>query len=169
MLRNSLPALCMMEYEVKQMITYDLGNLADWLAALGTISAVIVALYLSRKDEKPRARVKSTFSYGVTYDGKMTEHPIHISMEIVNIGKVPINLEECTVSPSMFSKEKMYFTDESHKVKKLLNPGEFYEHKLDYEVLNRYLASKKSKKLKTYMFFRDSLDNKYKCKIILRA
>lgn len=90
-------------------------------------------------------------------------------MEIVNTGKVPIHLVECTISPSKFSKQRLYFPDESHKVKKLINPGEFYEHALDYEPVYKYLKSKNLKRLKTYMFFRDSLDNRYKFKVILRT
>ena len=157
----------MMDWEVERIVTYDLGNIADWLAAFGTISAVIAALYLSRKDERPRARVKATVGYGVTYAGEITKRPIQISMKIVNTGKVPIHLAECTISPRMSSKKRMYFPNESHKVNKLLNPGEFYEHTLDYEPIYKYLNSSRLKRLKTYMFFRDSLDNKYKYKVVL--
>ena len=28
-------------------ITYDLGNLADWISAIGTVAAVIVALFFN--------------------------------------------------------------------------------------------------------------------------
>lgn len=40
---------------VKQVtITYNLGNLADWVSAIATLSAVIVSLYLSNKHDRPR-------------------------------------------------------------------------------------------------------------------
>ena len=35
-------------------ITYNLGDLADWVSAIGTIAAVIVSLYLANRRDKPR-------------------------------------------------------------------------------------------------------------------
>ena len=34
-------------------VTYNLGNLADWLSAIGTIAAVAVSLYLANRKPKP--------------------------------------------------------------------------------------------------------------------
>lgn len=149
------------------MITYDLGNISDWLTCIGTISAVIVALYLAKRDDKPRAKVKSTNSYGVTYGGDISRHPIFINLEIVNIGKIPIHLAECTIQMSRFNNARMAFPDGGQNVKILLNPGEFYEHKLSYEPIYNYLKSKGIKKLKTYIFFKSSLGKVYKAKVIL--
>lgn len=36
----------MVMLEITRHITYNLGNLADWLSAIGTIAAVVVALFL---------------------------------------------------------------------------------------------------------------------------
>lgn len=32
------------------MVTYDLGNIADWISSIGTLGAVIVALYLAKRE-----------------------------------------------------------------------------------------------------------------------
>ncbi|MEV9639493.1 hypothetical protein ABZ756_02195 [Mammaliicoccus sciuri] len=151
------------------MVVYDLGNISDWLTSIGTISAVVVALYLSRKDEKPRAKVKASYGYGISFCGETTRLPLYISMQIVNTGKVPIHLSECTIQMSRFSKKRMGFVDGDHNVNKMLNSGEYYEHKLMYDPIKNYLNSKRLKRLKTYMFFKDSLDNVYKAKIVLRS
>ncbi|WP_040286447.1 hypothetical protein [Sporosarcina koreensis] len=151
------------------MIIYDLGNISDWLTSIGTISAVIVALYLAKRDDKPRVEVKSTMSYGVSYAGDIFRHPVFINLEIVNTGKIPIHLAECTLQMSRFNKARMAFPDGTQNVKILLNPGEFYEHKLSYEPIYNYLRSKGIKKLKTYMFFKSSLGKIYKAKVILHS
>lgn len=37
-------------------ITYNLGGLADWISAIGTVAAVVVSLYLASHKNKPRLR-----------------------------------------------------------------------------------------------------------------
>lgn len=44
-------------------VTYDLGNLADWVSAIGTISAVILSLYLASRRNRPR------LSFDIDNDG----------------------------------------------------------------------------------------------------
>lgn len=124
------------------IVVYELGSISDWLTSIGTISAVIAALYLARKDDRPRAKVKSSISHSVSYDGRVSEFPLSISLEIVNVGKIPIHLAECTLQMSRFSKKRMAFLDGSNKVNKLLSPGEFYEHSLDYETIYNTLKKK---------------------------
>lgn len=41
-------------------VTYDLGNLADWVSALATVAAVIVSLYLANYRDRPKILI--TFS-----------------------------------------------------------------------------------------------------------
>lgn len=43
-------------------VIYDLGSIADWLTSLGTIGAVVVSLYLSRRD--------STYNAKLSFDAK---------------------------------------------------------------------------------------------------
>ena len=35
-------------------ITYNLGDLADWVSAIGTVAAVVVSLYLANRRYKPK-------------------------------------------------------------------------------------------------------------------
>lgn len=41
-------------------ITYDLGNMADWVAAIATTAAVIVSLHLANRHDKPRILIAFT-------------------------------------------------------------------------------------------------------------
>jgi hypothetical protein len=143
---------------------YDLGKITDWLSSIGTISAVIVALYLARRERKPRAIVSSTVSYGISAFGA-SNGPIHLNLSIVNIGSIPIHLKECTVQVNKWSKDRMAFLDGSHNVDKLLGPGEYYEHTLSYEELRKFYVSKKVKKINTYGYFKDGVGKKYKTKV----
>lgn len=145
------------------MVTYDLGNIADWLSAIGTISAVVVALYLSKKEAKPKARVNVKYNYFVDTGFKIAEEPLNISVEIVNQGLVPIFLSECTIQTAR--NEKASFLDGSQRVEKLLGPGEYYEHKLDYNDIKKYFVQRGIYRVKTYVFFGDASGKRYKLKI----
>lgn len=144
------------------MVTYDLGSITDWLSAIGTVGAVIVALYLARSDRKPKAKVYARFSYLIGM-GSLPDEPFQITVGIVNLGSFPIYLNECTVK---LGKDKLAFKDGSHNVKKLLQAGEYYEHSLDYNTIIKGLIYKKLTKVRTYIYFRDASGKKYKSKKI---
>lgn len=149
------------------MVIYDLGNIADWLSAIGTIGATIVALYLANREVKPRAKV--TFKYSYLIDGmknNVSYEPVFISVEIINLGAVPIYLKEYSILTN--KNERLIFLDGSHNVNKLLNPGELYTHDLDYKHIKQYLLHNNIEELKTYVYFRDGSGRMYKRKIILR-
>lgn len=40
-----------------QVIFYDVGNIADWLAVIGAIEALFYALHLVRKDSKAKREI----------------------------------------------------------------------------------------------------------------
>ncbi|WP_346216374.1 hypothetical protein NSQ14_11855 [Caldifermentibacillus hisashii] len=145
-------------------IIYDLGSITDWLTAIGTISAVIVALYLSRRDTKPKAKVSTSFSYLVYLYG-VDDSPEFLTVGIVNQGLVPIHLKECTIS--MGRKNRAAFPDGSHNVDRLLKPGEYYEHRLNYEQILNGIRHYNITKFKTYAYFQDASGRKYKSKKII--
>ncbi|HJF34340.1 MAG TPA: hypothetical protein K8V56_21465 [Sporosarcina psychrophila] len=145
------------------MIIYDIGNISDWLTAIGTISAVVVALYLSRRDRKPSAKVSASLGHIVDNHG-VSKHPVHMTIEIVNQGLIPIHLSEATIQLNSRSNERMIFLDGSHRVDKLLKPGEFYEHKLNYQDIRNYYKNQNKRKLKTYAFYMDASGKKYRTK-----
>lgn len=41
-------------------VTYNLGDLADWVSAIATVAAVIVSLYLANRHDKPRILITFT-------------------------------------------------------------------------------------------------------------
>lgn len=144
------------------MVVYDLGNITDWLTSVGTISAVIVALYLANRDRKPRAKVFTKFSYAVGPFGIASE-PVSISCGIVNNGTVPIYLSECSIRVKR--NYKMSFFDGSHKVDKLLVPGEYYEHTLNYDQIKKGFTNEKIFKVRTYIYFSDANGRRYKSRL----
>jgi hypothetical protein len=148
------------------IMLYDFGNVADWISALGTISAVIVALYLASRERKPRAFVSSNVGYAV-YEGGISEDPIQIGFNIVNTGLIPIYISECTIQISKWSKDRLTFRDGSHSIKKLLGPGEHLEHVLDYHPIKEFYLSRKIKTVKTIGYFKDARGKKYKTKVKL--
>lgn len=64
-------------------IIIDLGNIWEMLSAIGTIGAVVLSLWLSRRNELPRLYVH----YCMNYSSDLVEKT-HI-FEIVNIGTIP--------------------------------------------------------------------------------
>ena len=58
--------------------------LPQWLGAIGTISAVIVALYLARRDKLIRCKVKITIS--VIFDSLSNNYQKYLSIYITNTG-----------------------------------------------------------------------------------
>ncbi len=67
------------------MIVYDLGNIADWLTAIGTIGAVIVSLYFSFNNIRTKKKIIKN----------VRESPIDNIYEfiLINKGFVPINVQ----------------------------------------------------------------------------
>ena len=145
-------------------VVYDLGNIADWLTAIGTISAVIVALFLSNRDRKPKGKVKASVSYGIDMDYNLITQPISISLEIVNQGLIPMTLVECNLK---YKNKRLMFFDGHHKIDKKIEPGERYEHNIPFDPIAKFMASEGMKKYKTDFYFMDTMGNKYKDKIKL--
>lgn len=150
-------------------VVYDLGNIADWVSAIGTVSAVVVALYLANRDKKPRAKVSSSYSYAFNQIDGMSPEPISITIDIVNQGTMPIYLSECTIQISKRNTDRLNFRDGHHNVKKLLNPGEFYEHTLDYQQIKPAFADRNMHNKITYAYFKDGSGKKYKTKIRIHS
>ena len=147
-------------------VVYDLGNIADWLSAIGTVGAVVVALYLANREKKPKAKVSCTVDYAVDTFGGMSEEPVQVSVKIVNRGSVPIYLSECSIQVSKRNKARLLFPDGSnHLDKKMLNPGEPYEHTFNYQMVKAGFMNKGINNFVTYAYFKDAQDKSYKGKI----
>ena len=64
----------------RQLWTF-INSFADWLSALGTIGAVIVALYLARKDARITLRVVSGLRV-IVERGAPERHDEHFMLEV---------------------------------------------------------------------------------------
>src|SRR5688572_29955936 len=62
-----------------------INTFADWFAAAGTIAAVIVAIYLARRDKTVRLSINAGVRLIVT-PGVKGPHPEYLSITAVNIG-----------------------------------------------------------------------------------
>ena len=147
---------------------YDLGNIAEWVSAVGTVSAVIVALFLARKEVKPKAKVFVSFQYIVSHENNISDNPINYAIDIVNIGRVSIHLQECSVEIKKFFKKsnhKLTFFDGSGNIDKILSPGESYSTTLPYKEVEIGINNNRKAFDRHYIYFKDATGKKYKIKI----
>jgi hypothetical protein len=79
-----------------------INSFANWLAALGTIGAVIVALYLANRSTYPRAKI--TIGQRLIIESGSQETPEYIFFQIVNIGQVPLNIVQIGWKTGFFNK-----------------------------------------------------------------
>ena len=107
-------------------ITYNLGDLADWVSAIGTISAVILSLYLASKRNRPKLsfdidRDGFAFVYNKSFNpveliekGKKEVLPLEpLDRSIKNLrSNNPFNNEVCGVHYDQTKKiNKLKYTD----------------------------------------------------------
>lgn len=71
----------MLEAAKHVTITYNLGNLADWVNALATFAAVVVSLYLANRKHRPK------INFRVSVDCNM------LMLDAINISFQPVYLE----------------------------------------------------------------------------
>jgi hypothetical protein len=86
--------------------TYDLLMLAaNWFAAVGTVGAVMVALYLSRRDYRHRVSITATDMH-LFCEGKneIDDNNLYVIISATNNGRRPITLAYITWSIGFFKK-----------------------------------------------------------------
>lgn len=74
-------------------INIDLGNVWEALSAVGTIGAVIVSLWLAKREEKSILLVKMSLAFGITTDDRIVDSPF-LTIDVFNDSKYPITIEE---------------------------------------------------------------------------
>lgn len=75
-------------------VTYNLGDMADWVSAIGTLLAVITSVYLANRHRKP------FLSFYAHYEPKLTgeeaknisNNYAYISVNITNYANYPVVL-----------------------------------------------------------------------------
>lgn len=107
----------------------DLGNVWDALSAIGTIAVVIVSLYLARRDYRKKLEVDYWISYKIFSVEKISLW----SIDLVNIGSVPVKIYEVGLYQKSWLRKRRKkiifmmprdFEYESAKLPILLNPQE---------------------------------------------
>lgn len=88
------------------------GTLADWVSGIGTLLAIIISLYLTLKDNYKKLIVSSYFNYYLYDQGNMSNEPF-LSIEIVNNGKVPVNVTQLGFSKFKINKRMPNFIREA--------------------------------------------------------
>lgn len=68
-----------------------MGTIADWVSGIGTLIAVIVTLYFSTRDNRKRLSVSGSWSYVVYNGGNLSSDGL-ITVEAVNLGKIPVHI-----------------------------------------------------------------------------
>ncbi len=64
-----------------------INSFAPWLAAIGTIVAVITALYLARKEDRIQLKVRGLIRYVVIAGTDLGPGPKYLSVEVSNVGR----------------------------------------------------------------------------------
>ena len=107
----------------------DLGNVWEALSAIGTIAVVIVSLYLARRDYRKKLEVDYWISYKIFSVEKISLW----SIDLVNIGSVPVKIYEVGLYQKSWLRKRRKkiifmmprdFEYESAKLPILLNPQE---------------------------------------------
>lgn len=73
-------------------------DVAQILSAIGTCGAVIVSLYLARRNESPRLRLHIHRHFDLTIGGDNPGERRFIAIEIANIGTMPVTVRSVTHS-----------------------------------------------------------------------
>lgn len=155
------------------MVTYNFGNIADWLSASGTIAAVITSLYLANRDNKKVANIMTVHQFGKNEWGEEDKSKENLQISIVNVGNKTIHIMKISgwlrrgfrKSIKLVSVEKDYPIDYS------LKPGDKFSQSIDITTLGKVLLGlgyiRKNKKMKLTIYFEDIEGKKYKRRITI--
>ena len=142
-------------------IVINLGNVWEALSAIGTVGAVIVSLYLTRRDTVNKVKVSTTVALPV---GSL-DKTIYTNVTVTNTGRQEVIITQVGVTHSKFSKGKFAFVTSTgifqNKLPINLKSGEFDNFGCVEENLKKlFLANRLSRK-KAYGYAIDSLGKIY--------
>lgn len=80
-----------------------INSFAAWFAAIGTIGAVIVSLYLASRRQKARAKVR-VGSRIIVEEGGKGPYPEYLMFSIANSGDMPITINQIGWKVGLFKK-----------------------------------------------------------------
>ncbi|EMC52195.1 hypothetical protein LGX01_04220 [Streptococcus mutans] len=142
-------------------VIIDLGNIWEALSAIGTIGAVVVSLYLSRKDSINKIRVSTQ----VTIPVGSLDKKIYTNVTITNVGRQEVIITQVGVTHSRYAKKKFAFITNmgifNNMLPSYLKTGEFadfgyIQENLRQQFINKHLSGKKA-----YGYAIDSLGKIY--------
>jgi hypothetical protein len=88
----------MLDYETWRFI----NSFAPWLSALGTLTAVVVSLWLARRTERPRVRVRTAIAHVVAERSPGSV----LQITATNLGGRPVTLQNLTWRTGVFRKRE---------------------------------------------------------------
>ena len=155
----------MEQKEILDFISSNLfANICTFLSAIGTLGAVIISLYLSRKNEKVKYKITRNLVVPVGFVGDFLEN--FYSLSLINLSKyLSITIES---NPYIEIPNKKLFLsnidwENTNQLPKVINYGEKYTVTIDRKAVSTLLQNVKSKKIK--FFFKDVFGKIYKYKI----
>ncbi len=94
----------LLDPEIRQWL--DIG--AQYLIAVGTVGAVIVALYLSRKDRREKISVSAAIHYFVPPEQTMAESIRFYGLTATNVGFATLTVQKLCWRVGIFRKKVLY-------------------------------------------------------------
>ena len=141
------------------------ANICTLLSAVGTISAVIVSLYLSRKNEKIKYKITKNFIIPIGFVGDFLGN--YYSLSLINLSKyLSITIESnpyIQTSKGNLTLIKNIDWENKNQLPKVINYGEKYTITIDKSTAKEILQNVKNKKIK--FIFKDIFGKVYIHKI----
>ena len=142
-------------------IVINLGNVWEALSAIGTIGAVVVSLYLSRKDSINKIRVSTQVIIPV---GSL-DKKIYTNVTITNVGRQEVIITQIGVTHSRYAKKKFAFITNmgifNNTLPTYLKTGEFNNFGCVEEELKQQFIQNRLSGKKAYGYAIDSLGKIY--------
>ena len=141
------------------------SNICTFISAIGTLAAVIVSLYLSRKNEKIKYKITRNFIIPVGFVGNFLDN--YYSVSLINLSKyLTITIE----SNPYIKMPKINLTiinnidwENKNQLPKVIHYGEKYTITMDKNTISEILKS--TDKGKIIIVFKDIFGKTYKHKI----
>ena len=142
-------------------VIVDLGNIWEALSAIGTIGAVVVSLYLSRKDSINKVRVSTQAALLM---GSL-DKKVYTNVTVTNVGRQEVVIAQVGVTHSKCAKVKFAFMKSigifNNTLPTYLKTGEFNNFGCFEEELKQQFIQNRLSRKKAYGYAIDSLGKVY--------
>lgn len=140
------------------------ANICTLISAIGTLAAVIVSLYLSRKNEKVKYKITRNYIIPIGFVGNFLEQ--YYSISFINLSKyLSITIES---NPYIKARDKNLVLmnidwEDKNQLPKVINYGEKYTITIDKNTIIEMLENVNRRNI--IIVFKDILGKVYKYKI----